>query len=313
MKKAILIALLLPITLLTMNAQDSTKYNKLTEEESRIIVNKGTEAPYSGKYYIFNEEGTYVCKRCNAPLYRSADKFDAQCGWPSFDDEIEGAITKKTDADGRRTEILCSNCGAHLGHVFIGEHYTDKNTRHCVNSLSLNFQKIQLPIIEVSTKSETDTAIFAGGCFWGMEYYFESKKGVISTQVGYIGGHTDKPTYEQVCAHTTGHIEALEVVFDPSKISYEDLTKLFFEIHDPTQVNRQGPDIGEQYKSVIFFRNEQQKEIAEKLISILKDKGYNVVTELTQATKFWPAEDYHQNYYERNGNRPYCHFYKKKF
>jgi peptide methionine sulfoxide reductase msrA/msrB len=313
MKKAILIALLLPITLLTMNAQDSTKYNKLTEEESRIIVNKGTEAPYSGKYYIFNEEGTYVCKRCNAPLYRSADKFDAQCGWPSFDDEIEGAITKKPDADGRRTEILCSNCGAHLGHVFIGEHYTDKNTRHCVNSLSLNFQKIQLPIIEVSTKSETDTAIFAGGCFWGMEYYFESKKGVISTQVGYIGGHTDKPTYEQVCAHTTGHIEALEVVFDPSKISYEDLTKLFFEIHDPTQVNRQGPDIGEQYKSVIFFRNEQQKEIAEKLISILKDKGYNVVTELTQATKFWPAEDYHQNYYERNGNRPYCHFYKKKF
>ncbi len=313
MKKAILITLLLPITILTMKAQDSTKYNKLTDEEARIILNKGTEAPFSGKYYINAEEGTYLCKRCNAPLYQSADKFDAECGWPSFDDEIEGAITKKPDADGRRTEILCSNCGAHLGHVFKGEHYTDKNTRHCVNSLSLNFQEVQLPIIEVSNKSETDTAIFAGGCFWGMEYYFESKKGVISTQVGYIGGHTDKPTYEQVCAHTTGHIEALEVVFDPSKISYEDLTKLFFEIHDPTQVNRQGPDIGEQYKSVVFFKNEQQKETAEKLISILKDKGYNVVTELIQATTFWPAEDHHQNYYERNGNRPYCHFYKKKF
>jgi len=297
----------------SMSAQDSTKYNKLTDEEARVILQKGTEAPYSGKYYTYSEEGTYLCKRCNAPLYRSSDKFDAHCGWPSFDDEIEGAITKKTDADGRRTEILCANCGAHLGHVFVGEHFTDKNTRHCVNSISLNFRPMELPKISNETKKDIDTAIFAGGCFWGMEYYFENKKGVISTQVGYIGGHKDHPTYEDVCSHTTGHIEALEVIFKPSQISYEDLATLFFEIHDPTQLNRQGPDIGEQYKSAVFYRNEEQKKIAEQLISILESKGYNVVTELIKATTFWPAEDYHQNYYQRNGHRPYCHAYKKKF
>jgi peptide methionine sulfoxide reductase msrA/msrB len=296
-----------------MNAQDSTKYNKLTEDEAFVILQKGTERPFSGKYETYTEDGTYLCKRCDAPLYRSNDKFDAHCGWPSFDDEIEGAIVKKTDADGRRTEILCANCGAHLGHVFIGEGYTDKNTRHCVNSVSLNFEPIKLPITTMETEKKTDTAIFAGGCFWGMEYYFENKKGVISTEVGYIGGHIDNPTYAQVCSHESGHIEALEVVFDPTIISFEDLTKLFFEIHDPTQVNRQGPDVGEQYKSAIFYRNEEQKAISEKLISILKDKGLDVVTELIPATKFWPAEKYHQNYYDKNGHRPYCHAYQKKF
>ena len=311
--KQLLILIFMAINSINMNAQDSTQYNKLTEEEAFIILQKGTERPFSGKYYTNTEDGTYLCKQCNAPLYRSNDKFDAHCGWPSFDDEIEGAIIKKTDADGRRTEILCANCGAHLGHVFVGEHLTDKNTRHCVNSISLNFQPAQITTEKMKDKKKTDTAIYAGGCFWGMQYYFENKKGVISSQVGYIGGHKDNPTYAEVCMHTTGHIEALEVVFDPSLISYEDLTKLFFEIHDPTQVNRQGPDVGEQYKSAIFYKNTQQKETAEKLISILKSKGFKVVTELNKATTFWPAEDYHQKYYDKNGHRPYCHFYQKKF
>ena len=311
--KQLLILVFMVINFINMNAQDSTQYNKLTEEEAFVILHKGTERPFTGKYYTNTEDGTYLCKRCNAPLYRSSDKFDAHCGWPSFDDEIEGAIIKKTDADGRRTEILCANCGAHLGHVFVGEHFTDKNTRHCVNSISLNFQPAQIKAPKTEDKKKTDTAIFAGGCFWGMQYYFENKKGVISSQVGYIGGHKDNPTYAEVCMHITGHIEALEVVFDPSVISYEDLTKLFFEIHDPTQVNRQGPDVGEQYKSAIFYKDAQQKEIVEKLIGILKSKGYDVVTELHKATKFWPAEDYHQKYYDKNGHRPYCHFYQKKF
>ena len=311
--KQVIIIIFMAINSLNMNAQDSTQYNKLTEEESFVILQKGTERPFSGKYYTNTEDGTYLCKRCNAPLYKSTDKFDAHCGWPSFDDEIEGAIIKKTDADGRRTEILCANCGAHLGHVFVGEHLTDKNTRHCVNSISLNFQPVQITTKKMDDEKKTDTAIFAGGCFWGMQYYFENKKGVIATQVGYIGGHKDHPSYQEVCMHTTGHIEALEVVFDPSKISYEDLAKLFFEIHDPTQVNRQGPDVGEQYKSAIFYKNDQQKAIAEKLIAILKAKGYNVVTELISATTFWPAENYHQKYYDKNGHRPYCHFYQKKF
>ena len=287
-------------------SQEKNKYNQLTDVEKNIIINKGTEAPFTGLYNSFYEKGTYICKRCNTPLYKSQDKFNSNCGWPSFDDEIKGAVKRLPDADGRRTEILCNNCGAHLGHVFIGEGFTDKNTRHCVNSISLNF-------IPFETEILTETAIFAGGCFWGVEYYFNNVKGVNSTEVGYIGGDKDNPTYEEVCAGTTGHIEAIKVVFDPRIVKYEELCKLFFEIHDPGQLNRQGPDIGEQYKSAIFYTSNVQKEISIKLINILKEKGYSVVTELIEASKFWPAENYHQDYYDKKGDRPYCHFYKKKF
>jgi len=138
---------LLVLTLLfsiNMKAQDTNKYNKLTPAEKRVIINKGTEAPFTGAYYQLDEKGVYHCKQCNAPLYRSDDKFDAHCGWPSFDDEIEGAILRKPDADGYRTEIVCAHCGAHLGHLFKGEQFTSKNTRHCVNSISLIFEPVKL-------------------------------------------------------------------------------------------------------------------------------------------------------------------------
>lgn len=286
---------------------DSMNYRKLTPEEERVIVYKGTEMPFTGKYDNFFKEGTYVCKRCGAPLYRSSDKFNSGCGWPSFDDEIKGAITRVPDADGIRTEIRCAHCGAHLGHVFTGERLTAKNTRYCVNSISMDFVPAH-----ASVDAKTDTAIFAGGCFWGVEYYMQKAPGVISTEVGYIGGHTDHPTYRDVCSHTTGYAEAVRIVFNPAKTTYEDLARLFFNIHDPTQMDRQGPDIGDQYRSEVFYINEDQKETTEKLIGLLKDKGYKVATQLKQATKFWKAEDYHQDYYEKENGTPYCHFFTKR-
>ena len=293
------------LVLILANYMVMAQKRELTEAEKQVIIHKGTELPFTGKYYDFKGKGTYVCKQCGASLYRSEDKFDSRCGWPSFDDEIKGAVKRVTDADGRRTEILCAGCGAHLGHVFVGEGFTSKNTRHCVNSISMEF----IPDREL----KTDTAIFAGGCFWGVEYFMQKAPGVLTVESGYIGGETDHPTYEDVCRKNTRHAEAVRVVFDASQTTYEALAKLFFEIHDPTQLNRQGPDRGEQYRSEIFYANPQQKEVADKLIERLKTKGYPVVTLVSPATTFWPAEDYHQNYYNRKGSLPYCHGYTKRF
>ena len=198
------------------------KFNKLTQAEEAVIVNKGTERPYTGEYLNTTEQGTYVCKRCNAPLYKSNDKFDASCGWPAFDDEIEGSVKHITDADGMRTEIICNNCGAHLGHVFLGEQFTDKNTRHCVNSISLKF----IPMKDDSFEK----VYFSSGCFWGTEYYFMKAPGVVETSVGYMGGHKENPTYEEVIRGNTGHFESIEVTYDPSVITYGDLVRLFYEI-----------------------------------------------------------------------------------
>lgn len=304
-KKYILLFMILSITMLVCS-EEKMENKKLTDLEKSVIENKGTEKPFTGKYNKHKEEGTYTCKRCDAPLYRSSDKFESDCGWPSFDDEIKGAIKRIPDPDGRRTEIICSNCNAHLGHVFFGEKYTAKNTRHCVNSVSMNF-------IPAKTEKKRETAIFASGCFWGTEYHFEKKNGVISTRVGFTGGTTDEVTYEEVCSGSTGHAEAVEVVFDPSIISYEELAKLYFNTHDPSQLNRQGPDIGTQYRSEIFYESEDQKKTAEKLIKLLKDKGINAVTALSRSVKFWEAEKYHQNYYRNKGGTPYCHIYQNKF
>lgn len=287
------------------------KYNKLSPEEEQVIIHKGTERPFTGKFYTHKEKGTYICKRCNAPLYYSKDKFESNCGWPSFDDEIKGAVERVPDADGIRVEIVCANCKGHLGHVFEGEGFTSKNTRHCVNSVSMEF--VPSDNKESEAKVKTDTAIFASGCFWGTEYHFQQTPGVIRAESGYIGGTKDNPTYKEVSSGKTGHAEAVQVVFDPTITSYEELAKLFFETHDPGQVDRQGPDIGTQYRSGIFYLNEEQKKTAEKLIATLKDKGYKVVTELTPASTFWKAEEYHQDYYENTGGTPYCHIYKKKF
>lgn len=286
--------------------EPNMKFRTLSPDEERVLIHKGTEAPFTGKYEKFNEPGTYVCKRCGSRLYRSDDKFDAHCGWPAFDDEIEGTVKRVPDADGIRTEIQCAACGSHLGHVFEGEGFTRKNIRHCVNSISLDF----IPAESIGT---TDTAIFAGGCFWGVEYYMKKIDGVISTEVGYTGGHKAHPTYQEVCAGKTGHYEAIRIVFDTRMVSFETVAKMFFETHDPTQWNHQGPDWGEQYRSAIFYRTEEQKKISMKLIGQLRTKGLEVVTELKPSAEFWIAEDYHQDYYYHKGQTPYCHGYVKRF
>ncbi len=278
-------------------------HEHLTKEEKEILINKATEAPFSGEYTDNKEEGLYTCKLCSIALFKSSDKFSSNCGWPSFDDEIKDRVKKLPDSDGIRTEILCNNCNGHLGHIFKGENFTKKNQRYCVNSLSMNF----------IAQENIAKAFFALGCFWGAEQLFKEKKGVISTQVGYSGGKSPNPTYKEVCSGSTGHAETVEITYNKSKIQYDDLVKFFFEIHDPGQLDRQGPDIGTQYRSVIFYQNTDEKERAEKLKEELKSKGYKVLTEIVNFEKFYPAEDYHQDYYNKKGGKAYCHFYQKKF
>jgi len=288
---------------------EDVEFNKLTPEEKKVILEKGTERAFTGEYWDHKASGTYICRRCNTPLYRSGDKFDSGCGWPSFDDELPGAVKRRVDADGRRTEIICAACGAHLGHVFKGEQLTPRNTRHCVNSVSMKF----VPADQDLPDPKIGRAIFAGGCFWGVEYFMQKEPGVIRVVSGYTGGSREFPTYKEVCTTDTGHAEAVEIIYAPEKIRFEKIAKLFFEIHDPTQVNRQGPDVGAQYRSEVFYLNQKQKEVTEKLIAELRKNGHDVATKVTPADVFWPAEDYHQDYYEKKGSTPYCHGYVKRF
>jgi peptide methionine sulfoxide reductase msrA/msrB len=234
--------------------------NHLTYAEEKVIVAKGTEKPFSGKYNKHKKEGVYTCKRCDAPLYMSNAKFDSGCGWPSFDNEIKGAIKRNRDKDGYRVDIVCAKCDAHLGHVFEGERFTEKNIRHCVNSISLHFK-------DNSLVSSEKKAYFAGGCFWGVEYHFEKLDGVKSVVSGYMGGDMKNPSYMDVVRKKSGHLEIVEVTYNSSKVSYETLAKLFFEIHDPTQKNGQGPDRGSQYLSAIFTSDKKEKETLYKLIT----------------------------------------------
>jgi len=277
-------------------------HNKLTQKEKHIIQDKGTEAPYSGKYNDFYKDGVFTCRRCDTPLYDSKSKFNSGCGWPSFDGEIAGAVERITDVDKERVEITCRGCSGHLGHVFEGEGFTDKNTRHCVSSISLDFNP-----------TATKKAYYAGGCFWGVEYYFNKEKGVVDALSGFMGGHVENPIYQDVCCGNTGHIEVVEVTYNSRKISYENLTKLFFEIHDPTQEDGQGPDIGSQYPSAIFTSDEKERKMIKKLIGKLEKSGLHIATKILEKQKFYKAEEYHQYYYQKNGKTPYCHTRHSRF
>jgi peptide methionine sulfoxide reductase msrA/msrB len=271
-------------------------FKNLTPEERRVIVNKGTEAPFTGEYDDFYEPGIFVCKACGNHLYDSSSKFDAGCGWPAFDKVKDGAISTYSDfhLGYERTEITCAKCDGHLGHVFKGENFTSENTRHCVNSISVRFVSEEF----------LQTAIFGAGCFWSVEEFFRKVDGVYSTEVGYIGGQKVNPSYEEVCSDKTGHAEAVKVSFDSKRVSYEKLLELFWANHNPTTLNKQGPDSGSQYRSAIFYNNDQQKDIAIQSIKDLESKGqFNdpIVTEVVPATQFYKAEEYHQKYLLKRG------------
>ncbi len=282
---------------------DDMEYRNLTSEEEYVIVHGGTEIPFSGEYLDTYEDGVYTCKRCGSPLFMSETKFPAHCGWPAFDLAIEGAVEVRVDQDGERTEILCASCGGHLGHVFTGEGYTETDTRHCVNSISMDF----------ISADRIETIFFAGGCFWGMESAFEQTSGVLEARSGYMGGTTDNPSYSEVCSGATGHAETVRVIYDTSIVSFNELAMIFFEIHDPTQVNRQGVDTGTQYRSAVFYTTDEQLAVLEELVQILRNRGYEVVTELVPAGDFWSAEEYHQNYYDKNGIGTSCHTRVRRF
>ncbi len=289
--------------LLSKGPEAMKEYRELTPFEESVIIDRSTEAPFSGEYVNEFSEGMYFCRQCGAALYTSDHKFHSGCGWPSFDAEIEGAVERRPDPDGNRMEIVCAQCGGHLGHVFEGEGFTPLDTRHCVNSVSLVFVPAE----------NLERAVFAAGCFWGVEHQLQQVDGVLQTTVGYTGGDSEEPTYAQVCSGSTGHAEAVEVLFDNSAVSYEELARLFFEIHDPTTPGRQGVDIGSQYRSALFYTTNEQRETASGLIDILRDRGYDVVTQLVPFEEFWPAEDYHQDYYNKNGVGAGCHIRTDRF
>ncbi len=282
----------------------------LSEFEKFVLFDKGTEPAFSGEYLYNTRKGIYTCRVCGAPMYRSEDKFDSSCGWPSFDDEIPGAVRRSPVVDGERMEIMCSRCGAHMGHVFTGEGYTPKDVRHCVNSISMVFVPSDPQAREERRKQ---TALFAGGCFRDVEYMMKDEYGVIYTQTGYMGGVVRHPSYEQVASGTTGHYLVVKVVYDPAMTDYEKLARRFFEIHDPTQKDGQGTYKGERYRSVIFYFTPEQKATAEKLIDELRDNGYDVATEVMETTPFWTADAENQNYHERMNSKPDHHVYTKRF
>ncbi|HYE63389.1 MAG TPA: bifunctional methionine sulfoxide reductase B/A protein [Phycisphaerales bacterium] len=286
---------------------------KLAPDEAKVILAKGTEAPFCGNLLDNKKEGVYVCKLCGLPLFSSDAKFDSGTGWPSFFkpfDRDHVAVHSDTSLGMVRDEILCQRCGAHLGHVF-NDGPRPTGLRFCLNSVSLDFVekkdgKLDLP--KASRPVKTETAYFAGGCFWGVEDHFQQVPGVIDAVSGYMGGHKSKPTYKEVCADNTGHAETVKVTFDPAKVTYPELLTWFFKLHDPTQLNRQGPDYGTSYRSAIFAADDKQLEAAKKFIDeqqkterFAKKKIVTQLVLATDKTPFYPAEDYHQDYHAKHG------------
>ena len=270
----------------------------LTEEQFLITRQKGTESAHSSDLCNAFEPGQYACVCCGALLFDSQEKFQSGTGWPSFTQPVaENAIayTKDVSFGMTRIETTCNTCDAHLGHVF-QDGPLPGGLRYCINAGALK----KMP-------EQERKATFGGGCFWCTEAIFQQLKGVSLVKSGYTGGQVINPTYREVCSGLTGHAEVVEITYDPNVIAYDDLLRIHLSTHNPTTLNQQGADRGTQYRSVIYYRNETEKEIALNVIAEIQpafDK--KIVTELSMVEQFYPAEAYHQNYYNRNPEGGYC-------
>ena len=287
-----------------LELSDAEWQKRLTPEQYRVLRRKGTEPAFCGGDAEIkkNGAGTYVCVGCGAPLFTSRVKFDSGTGWPSFWEPIKGRVASEPDSSYgmTRIEVHCTRCGGHLGHRF-DDGPAPTHQRYCINAVALRFVPGDATTAPEPT---TATATFAAGCFWGVQSTFDAVKGVVSSRVGYCGGTAANPTYQEVCGDRTGHAEAVEVIYDPAVVSYDRLLELFFANHDPTRVNSQGPDVGTQYRSVIFVHDDAQRQAAEAFKAKLQASGTfkrPIATQIVPATTFWPAEDYHQKYLENRG------------